>query len=126
MFRNDSIYGGNNIYIDDINLYAGVPSDSIVRPVEKDTSTTSLKYQTLNFFKLMPNPIKDILTIKSNVNSQSIVLTICDVVGKVHLVNQFSITNNEFNLSLENLDRGTYIVMLKSGSLTEIQKIIKE
>jgi 3-dehydroquinate synthase class II len=41
-------------------------------------------------------------------------------------VKELTSTNNEFNLSLEKLEKGTYIVVLKTGDVKEIQKIIKE
>ncbi|NDF59465.1 MAG: T9SS C-terminal target domain-containing protein [Crocinitomicaceae bacterium] len=127
MFKNDAVNGGNNLYIDDINLYAGSPSDTIVKVKDKDTiSTASILYHSLSSFKLYPNPIKDILTIKTIDSSQPIEIQITDLVGKIHLVKELISNNNEFNLSLENLEAGTYIVVLKSGEVTEIQKIIKE
>jgi hypothetical protein len=126
MFKNDAVNGGNNLYLDDINLYAGSPSDSIVKLEEKDTTTASTLSHSLSIFKLYPNPVKDIVTITNANSDQPIEVEITDLVGKIHVVKEIISINNEFNLSLENLEAGTYIVVLKSGEVTEIQKIIKE
>jgi PKD repeat protein len=117
VFENDTINGGNNLYLDDINLYAGSPSDTIV---------TSINKNLFNKFIVYPNPVKDILTIKTNFSGQSIEVQIADLVGKIHVVKELISSNNEFNLSLEKLDKGNYIVVLKIGDVKEIQKIIKE
>jgi PKD repeat protein len=126
MFKNDASNGGNNLYLDDINLYAGSPSDSIVKLEEKDTTTASILNHSLSTFKLYPNPVKEILTIKNSISNQPIEVEITDLVGKIHLVKELTSTNNEFNLSMEKLEKGTYIVVLKTGDVKEIQKIIKE
>jgi hypothetical protein len=127
MFKNDAVNGGNNLYLDDINLYAGSPSDSIVKLEEKDTTTTaSVLRHSFSTFKLFPNPVKDIVTIKNPNSNQPVEVEIADLVGKIHLVKELTSTNNEFNLSLEKLEKGTYIVVLKTGDVKEIQKIIKE
>jgi 3-dehydroquinate synthase class II len=75
---------------------------------------------------MFPNPVKDIVTIKNPISNQPIEVEITDLVGKIHLVKELTSTNNEFNLSLEKLEKGTYIVVLKTGDVKEIQKIIKE
>lgn len=126
MFKNDAVNGGNNLYLDDINLYAGSPSDTIVKLDEKDTTTASILNHSFSTFKLFPNPVKDIVTIKNPISNQPIEVEIADLVGKIHLVKELTSTNNEFNLSLEKLEKGTYIVVLKTGDVKEIQKIIKE
>jgi PKD repeat protein len=126
MFKNDAVNGGNNLYLDDINLYAGSPSDSIVKLEEKDTTTASVLRHSFSTFKLFPNPVKDIVTIKNPNSNQPVEVEIADLVGKIHLVKELTSTNNEFNLSLEKLEKGTYIVVLKTGDVKEIQKIIKE
>jgi PKD repeat protein len=126
MFKNDAVNGGNNLYLDDINLYAGSPSDSIVKLEEKDTTTASTLNHSLSTFKLYPNPVKDNLTIKNPNSNQPIEVEITDLVGKIYLVKELTSTNNEFNLSLEKLEKGTYIIVLKTGDVKEIQKIIKE
>ena len=126
MFKNDAVNGGNNLYLDDINLYAGSPSDSIVKLEEKDTTTASTLNHSLSTFKLYPNPVKDIVTITNANSDQPIEVEITDLVGKIYLVKELTSTNNEFNLSLEKLEKGTYIIVLKTGDVKEIQKIIKE
>ena len=127
MFKNDAVNGGNNLYLDDINLYAGAPSDTIVKVKENDSTTTaSVLNLSFSTFKLFPNPLKDILTIKTNLINQPIDIQVTDLIGKVYLVKELITNNNEYNLSLEKLEKGTYIVVLKSGEVTEIQKIIKE
>ena len=126
MFKNDPSNGGNNLYLDDINLYAGSPSDTIVKLEEKDTTTASILNHSFSTFKLFPNPVKDIVTIKNPISNQPIEVEIADLVGKIHLVKELTSTNNEFYLSLEKLEKGTYIVVLKTGDVKEIQKIIKE
>ena len=126
VFENDTVNGGNNLYLDDINLYASSPSDTIVKLEEKDTTTASILNHSFSTFKLFPNPVKDIVTIKNPISNQPIEVEITDLVGKIHLVKELTSTNNEFNLSLEKLEKGTYIVVLKTGDVKEIQKIIKE
>jgi len=68
--------GGNNFYLDDINLYAGAPSDNLVLGID----------EVIDFenFSLYPNPTDAELNVQFNVNKQErLRFEIQDLAGKL-------------------------------------------
>lgn len=113
--------GGNNIYLDDINIYAGAPSDAIV-----GISETEFDIEALSVF---PNPTEKDLNIRFSLNSaQRANLNVQDVTGKV--VQSAEINGTEgSNLVMMNtsaLASGMYFLKVQVGGTQKtIQFVVK-
>jgi PKD repeat protein len=104
--------GGNNLYLDDINLYAGAPSDNLV---------TAGIDEVIDFenFSLYPNPTAAELNVQFNVNKQErLRFEIQDVSGK--FVRQHFILANEgtnlVSFETSELSKGMYLLKISSAS----------
>jgi hypothetical protein len=103
--------GGNNIYLDDINLYAGAPSDNLVLGIND--------LNDINNVELYPNPTEGDVHIKFSANqAEKMVVQITDITGKV--VSTSQITSKEgSNLIIvptDGMSSGTYFVKLGSNA----------
>lgn len=113
--------GGNNIYIDNINIYAGSPSDELVIGIEEESQFTN--------FHLYPNPSEGELNIGfSTEASGNAVIEITDISGKVVLNNNFEINagNNLVNINAESLSDGAYLVNLNLDGAKITRRFIKQ
>lgn len=107
MFRFES-GGGNNIYIDNINL---------LNPNQVGIEENTYK------FSIYPNPSQEILNINSNSTEQFNVL-IYDVTGRIVSESKFPETET---LDVSILSKGVYLIAFsKNGSIVSQQKFIKE
>jgi PKD repeat protein len=74
--------GGNNIYLDDINLYNGSPSNDLVTGIVEQSSISHLE--------MFPNPADDELNVSFDLpNTDDLTISIVDLSGKIiqkHLV----------------------------------------
>jgi hypothetical protein len=107
--------GGNNFYLDDINLYSGSPSNTIVLGVNED--------QNLNNITLYPNPVQDELSVEYAATSASeLTVSIVDMAGKLiqaHRI-QSNTGQNIIMMDTKGLAAGKYTLLLqgKSGKTT--------
>ncbi len=113
--------GGNNLYIDDINLYSGSPSDEIVLGTDIATSN-------INAMTVYPNPVDAELNVSfSTMNGGHYNVQIVDVVGKV--INTYSIQANEgmneVLINTDNLRSGTYFVRVADNTSSKTLKFVK-
>ena len=104
--------GGNNFYLDDINLYAGAPSDNLV---------TAGIDEVIDFenFSLYPNPTAAEFNVQFNVNKQErLRFEIQDLAGK--FVRQHFILANEgtnlVSFETSELSKGMYLLKISSAS----------
>lgn len=104
--------GGNNFYLDDINLYAGAPSDNLV---------TAGIDQVIDFenFSLYPNPTDAEFNVQFNINKQErLRFEIQDLAGK--FVRQHFILANEgtnlVSFETSELSNGMYLLKISSAS----------
>jgi PKD repeat protein len=104
--------GGNNLFIDDINIYPSAPSNDIVLGIEEFNQ---------GIISISPNPVDDKLTLsisKDNIQMKS--YQILDLTGKVivneSLVNQSDFT--KFEIQTSNLVEGVYLLKLESNEGT--------
>lgn len=108
--------GGNNIFIDDINV------DGI--------STTGLTKQSVSTdIRVFPNPAKDKIEIILNTKDKSgIQLEVTDVLGKICLSQRFdNIKENKIKADVSSLKAGVYLLKLKEENGTiHISKFIKQ
>jgi len=103
--------GGNNFYLDDINLYGGSPSNTIVLGVNED--------QNLNDITLYPNPVQDELSLEYNATSASeLTVSILDMAGKLiqaHRI-QSNAGQNIIMMDTKELAAGKYTLLLQGNS----------
>ena len=98
--------GGNNIYIDDINLYDPAATDM----------TESLS-SNLNFM-VFPNPAEENTIITFNLmEQQNVLITLTDILGrKVSVINNSALIAGEYRFDINNKDvalvKGVYIVKI--------------
>jgi hypothetical protein len=102
--------GGNNIYIDDINLYSGGPSDNLV---------VGLNETELANTQVFPNPADDELNVRfTALTGQTVTVSVVDLLGNV--LSTYTIQANEGEnlvmLSTESLASGMYLVRLSQGT----------
>lgn len=102
--------GGNNFYLDDINLYSGSPSNTIV--------TASLNEESFINTVIYPNPANEEVNVKFNtLHSSDVNVSIVDMTGK-EIQNHLIKTNPGENLVLldtKNLAAGSYSVKMQSN-----------
>ncbi len=110
--------GGNNFYLDDINMYQGAPSDDIVDIQEFDS---------FNQFSVYPNPSEGELNIEfSQASSGNAIVQITDINGKLiraHSI-QAQIGNNLVLMDTKDIAPGLYMVNLIQGGSLATKKLI--
>lgn len=117
--------GGNNLYLDNINLYVGAPQDSLVLFAAGLTENNV----NSNFFEVFPNPADEEVNISYNVDADILTsVKIIDVLGKTLSENYInSITgNNLVVIPTDRLSNGIYIAQIEiAGRKYTKQFIIK-
>lgn len=102
--------GGNNFFLDDINLYKGAPSNTIVLGLADVGEISELS--------LYPNPAEDQINLRFSVNADDkALIQIQDVSGKIakiHTVNATAGSNLVF-METNELSSGVYLLTLKIG-----------
>jgi PKD repeat protein len=109
---------GNNIFIDDINMYSGSPSDNIVLGL----TDMGGDIEQLNVF---PNPTEGELNLQFSLNSaQFVKIQLQDICGKIvqnHTINA-AIGSNLVMMDTQTLAAGTYFLAIQAG---ETQKVLQ-
>jgi PKD repeat protein len=117
-FRFDGA-NGNNIYIDDINIYSGGPSDVIVLNVTE--------LDEIDGLSLYPNPAENEVNLQFIVKDEKTVqVQIQDVTGKIvqyHNVNA-AIGANLVVMDTQALSSGVYFVAIKSGESQKVMQFV--
>ena len=113
--------GGNNFYLDDINIYAGSPSDELVSGIAEEGEIAELA--------LFPNPTDGEVNVRFAINNnEAAVLTVQDVSGKVvksHMVNALA-GSNLVILDTQELAAGSYFLNIRvAGVQKTLQFIVK-
>ena len=113
--------GGNNIYLDDINIYAGSPSDVVVGISESEFDIDALS--------VFPNPTEKDLNIRFSLKSaQQANLIVQDVTGKIAQTATINGTegSNLVLMNTANLATGMYFLKVQIGdSQKTIQFVVK-
>ncbi len=113
--------GGNNIYLDDINLYQGAPSNDVVLGLN-DLSN-------LNSFGVYPNPTENELNVQFNISKAEILrFEILDLTGK-KLDNQVINGNSGENIvvfNTSNLSSGMYLLNAISANGSKTIQFVKK
>ena len=114
--------GGNNFYLDNINIYEGNPSDELIVGIEDMNDV-------YNGFNIYPNPAGSILNIQFDANdNQNINFEVVDITGKVAIsTGVFAAAgNNLVVLDTEKLSSGLYFVKAKVGSAEKVMQFVKK
>lgn len=113
--------GGNNVYIDDINIYAGPPSDDIVLGLSD--------LGTLQDVTLFPNPAENEIQISfSSQTANNVVFVLTDLTGKVIKTIPVNAQEGANIVLLEtaNLSAGTYLIKLNDSNSGRTFKFVKK
>lgn len=113
---------GNNIFIDDINIYAGPPSDNVVTSGIEELGMLS----GLNLF---PNPTENELNLSFNIEeNQAVEITFLDLTGKVVKTTRVNaaIGSNQVHMNTSELSSGVYFLHVKTGSAQKALQFIKQ
>ncbi len=108
--------GGNNLYLDDINLYEGPSSNSIVLGINEVSNT-------LNELSIYPNPSEGELNVHFSVPSNNeVFIKIQDLVGKTEQFQTIKAIegSNMVLLNTQALSSGIYFLNLQIGNTSKI------
>lgn len=110
--------GGNNVYIDDINIYSGAPSNDIV------TGIGELQVENAIVF---PNPADNEVNVRfTALTGQTMQLYVTDLLG--NKLQQHTINANEGDnlvlLSTETLAAGLYMIQLTEGTAVKTMQFV--
>lgn len=113
--------GGNNFYLDDINLYLGSPSNTVVLGIAEEGEIAELS--------VYPNPTDAELNVRFTLSSDQITqLNIQDITGKTaskYFIHAASGSNNVI-MNTENLAAGVYFVTIKAGEIMKTMQFVKK
>jgi hypothetical protein len=108
--------GGNNIYIDDINIYKGAPSDDLIAGLENEILSSPLT--------IYPNPTTGLLNVilPATISNEA-TIEITELSGKVvqKKIVMLNTGDNAIKLDLGAFSKGMYIIHVNSaeGNYTE-------
>lgn len=110
--------GGNNLYIDDINIFSGGPEDD---PLDVDQN------EMIHTFHVYPNPAGKIVNVTfSTANNQKVEISLVDMMGQDIQVNtlQTQKGKNTIKINTENIDSGVYFVKLNFDGIHQTKRLI--
>ena len=108
--------GGNNIFLDDINIYSGAPSNEVVTAGIEENEIA----QALNVY---PNPSEGELNINFTVNNpKTLNFVITDVLGKEIQAQRIEANTgtNLVMLSTEGISKGMYLLTIGEGTNKQV------
>ena len=111
--------GGNNFYLDDINLYVGSASNDLVLGVQETA--------TISGVELFPNPVDDELQVKFySANTKDIQFSILDLTGKIlsRQILKAVAGSNIVLFPVSNLASGAYFLKMGSEETTNALRFI--
>ncbi len=111
--------GGNNVYLDDINIYSGSPSDNLIASLDEQ--------QAIDHVTLYPNPTEGDVTVRFDAaNAQEVSLQVVDVTGKV--INTSTVNANTganmVVIGTDNFAPGMYFLKIDGGA-SSLQFVVK-
>lgn len=113
--------GGNNFYLDNINVYHGNPSDALIVGIDE------IMQGSISQFRIYPNPVEDELTVDFDVtNSQKADLVVTDISGKQ--IARHSLFANEGHnkayISTSALRSGVYLITIAANGYEDTKRFI--
>ncbi len=112
--------GGNNFYLDNINIYLGSPSDTLVA-LDELTEITGIN--------VYPNPSVNELNVSFDLaTGTDVQLSILDMMGKQVDAKRIKAAagSNLVVMAVDDLSSGVYFIKLSDGSQSTIRKFIRE
>ena len=113
--------GGNNMYLDNINIYQGAPSDDLVIGISENEGASDLS--------VYPNPVEGELNVRFALNSaENAVIEIQDIAGKVTQRNsiQANAGANLVFVDTKDLAAGMYFLRVNIGNTQQtVQFVVK-
>lgn len=113
--------GGNNIYLDDINIYTGAPSDNLIVAGIDEAAFTAVN--------LYPNPADEELNISFHaINNEKMTIVLTDLTGKTIQTTTIQANEGENLVLLNTSDfaKGVYFVNLLSGTKRTTLQFVKK
>lgn len=113
--------GGNNMYLDDINIYSGAPSDNLIVAGIDETAFTAVN--------LYPNPADEELNVSfQTTNNEKMTIVLTDLTGKIIQTNIIQANEGENLVMLNTSDfaKGVYFVNLISGTSRTTLQFVKK
>jgi len=111
--------GGNNFYLDNINLYTGSPSDNLVVGINEQNEFSQLT--------MFPNPVEKELNIRFDVQANAkTIIAITDISGKAiqsHLINAIT-GSNLVSIDTQSMRAGIYFMTIKMNGASKTKKFI--
>lgn len=112
--------GGNNFYLDDVNIYGGTPSDDVVVGINEIQDEISA-------FSLYPNPADEELNVRfdSNISNRA-TIKIADVTGKSiqNVIVNASSGTNIVSINTKSLTAGIYLMRIEMNGSMRTKKFI--
>ena len=111
--------GGNNFYMDDINIYAGDPQDD---PLGIDTENAN----ELNCM-VYPNPTNKAANISFTLNhAQNVEIQLVNLAGQVISTDRIHASEgkNLVMMDVENIQAGVYLIKVISGDTQVVKQLI--
>jgi PKD repeat protein len=110
--------GGNNFFIDDLNIYPGSPSEEIVAE-HKEIQTLNQ-----NSFTVIPNPVVDKLSIQLNNDDIKLFnLKIFDLTGKIIKFKELNAIS-DIEVQVEEIKEGSYLLQLETNQGSYFKQIV--
>ncbi len=113
--------GGNNVYLDDINIYEGSPSNDIVLGLDELTEIKEIF--------LFPNPSEGDINLNfTTATNQNVSIAIVDLTGKEIQVNTINAIagQNSVLIGTDELSKGMYFVKIIAGESQHILQFVKK
>ena len=110
---------GNNIFIDDINLYSGAPSDNLILGLDETMEIGGLN--------LYPNPTEGELNLQFDLaNAQIVTVQLQDVCGKIvqlHTINA-AVGSNLVLMDTQSIAAGSYFLTVQAGASQKVMQFV--
>ena len=101
------------------------PLQDDYKPNWGEACTLSISENELEFFSVYPNPVRDVIYIKTKVNVGKLNASILDISGKIIFSqNVDDLTTTE--IDLEELNSGFYFIKVSNANYLQIERFIKE
>ena len=110
--------GGNNLYIDDINIFSGGPENDPLGVEENDM---------IHAFYIYPNPTNNIANVTfSTGNTEAVEVSLIDMMGQAIQVKSLQAQKgkNTIKLNTKNIDSGVYFIKLNIGGINQTKRLI--
>ncbi|QHI37117.1 Internalin-J [Kordia antarctica] len=118
LVENDTFENEAEIYFD---YNFPITTNRSITLIKNTLSTTNFE---LDSFEIYPNPVEDVLVIKTKETIETI--SIYDIAGRLIQQNSYSGTQNSIEISTRKFTQGTYFVKIKTASgATLVKKIVK-